>query len=234
MGLVPRTTRSASTSGSTKLTRAGWGGQRSPVALYVGLKAYEALRPSTRKPLRGLRPIPLAFGRQVRRADPKALRELVGSGTKFLPFPQSVMEASFNAANELCRDGSQRTPKFKKVTIRGAVPHRGGSGGFRVVENTFATSWRASRRNNSSGLSRPAGGKAPLRRSFLLSDPLLMPISRGSLISAERNQCLAHKKRPGGHMANVAKFLRSDRHGRWAGVAVARRCATQSLKRCPK
>jgi TRAP-type mannitol/chloroaromatic compound transport system substrate-binding protein len=33
--------------------------------------------------------------------NPKALRELVASGTKLMPFPQSVMEACFAASNEI-------------------------------------------------------------------------------------------------------------------------------------
>ena len=59
--------------------------------------------------------------------NPKALRELVASGTKFLPFPQSVMEASFNAANELYAETVAKNPKFKKIyEFVEAVPQRRG------------------------------------------------------------------------------------------------------------
>ena len=59
--------------------------------------------------------------------NPKALRELVAGGTKFLPFPQSVMEACFNAANELYAETVAKNPKFKKVyELVEAVPQRRG------------------------------------------------------------------------------------------------------------
>ena len=47
--------------------------------------------------------------------NPRALRELVAAGTKFLPFPQAVMEACFNAANELYAETIAKNPKFKKI-----------------------------------------------------------------------------------------------------------------------
>src|SRR6266536_2319400 len=47
--------------------------------------------------------------------NPKALRELVAGGTKLMPFPQSLMEAAFNASNELYAEISAKNPKFKKV-----------------------------------------------------------------------------------------------------------------------
>ncbi len=47
--------------------------------------------------------------------NPKALRELVAGGTKLLPYPQAVMEAAFNAANELYAELSAKNPRFKKV-----------------------------------------------------------------------------------------------------------------------
>ena len=115
------------------------GRQRPALSLYVGLKAYEALPPLYKEAIAvGVPATPtLRFGRQVRRAEPKALRELVAGGTKFLPFPQSVMEASFNAANEtLCRDVA-KNPKFKKVYDSWKPFRNEEVLWFRVVENTF-------------------------------------------------------------------------------------------------
>ena len=40
---------------------------------------------------------------------------LVAAGAKFLPFPQSVMEACFNASNELYAETVAKNPKFKKM-----------------------------------------------------------------------------------------------------------------------
>ena len=47
--------------------------------------------------------------------NPKALRELVAGGTKLLPFPQSFMDASYAAAQELWAEQAAKNPKFKKV-----------------------------------------------------------------------------------------------------------------------
>src|SRR6266481_4903494 len=116
----------------------GWWEGSAALSLYVGLKAYEAL-PAVYKEA-----ITVACGdtntHSVAKYDvqnPKALRELVASGTKFLPFPQSVMEASFNAANELYAETVAKNPKFKKV-YDSWKPFRSEQVlWFRVVENTF-------------------------------------------------------------------------------------------------
>jgi TRAP-type mannitol/chloroaromatic compound transport system substrate-binding protein len=47
--------------------------------------------------------------------NPAALRRLVASGTKLLPFPTAVLEACFNATNEVCNEIVTKNPKFKKV-----------------------------------------------------------------------------------------------------------------------
>src|SRR5438445_1719480 len=47
--------------------------------------------------------------------NPKALRELAATGTKLMPFPQSVMEACFVASNEIWAEISAKNPRFKKV-----------------------------------------------------------------------------------------------------------------------
>ncbi|HEX2890035.1 TRAP transporter substrate-binding protein [Vineibacter terrae] len=69
--------------------------------------------------------------------NPKALRELVASGTKLMPFPAAVMEASFNAANELYAETMAKNPKFKKVYDQWKAFRGEQVLWFRVVENTF-------------------------------------------------------------------------------------------------
>ena len=69
--------------------------------------------------------------------NPRALRELVASGTKFLPFPQPVMEACFNAANELYAETVAKNAKFKKVYEPWKQFRSEQVLWFRVVENTF-------------------------------------------------------------------------------------------------
>jgi TRAP-type mannitol/chloroaromatic compound transport system substrate-binding protein len=47
--------------------------------------------------------------------NPKALRELVSGGTKLMAFSQPIMEAAFNASNELYAELSAKSPNFKKI-----------------------------------------------------------------------------------------------------------------------
>ena len=47
--------------------------------------------------------------------NPPALRQLLGAGTKFQPFPVEVLEACFKAANELYTETSAQNAAFKKI-----------------------------------------------------------------------------------------------------------------------
>ncbi|QCK85512.1 ABC transporter substrate-binding protein [Phreatobacter aquaticus] len=47
--------------------------------------------------------------------NPQALRRLVAAGTQLRPFPPEVMDACFNAANELWAEISAKNPDFKKA-----------------------------------------------------------------------------------------------------------------------
>jgi len=69
--------------------------------------------------------------------NPKALRELVAAGTKFLPYPQSVMEAAYAASNELYNELSAKNAKFKKVYDSWRPFRNEEVLWFRVAENTF-------------------------------------------------------------------------------------------------
>src|SRR5260370_26058026 len=70
--------------------------------------------------------------------NPKALRERVSGGTKLLPFPQSVMDASFAAAQELWAEHAAKNPKFKKI-YHSWKPFRNEEIlWFRVAERSFA------------------------------------------------------------------------------------------------
>ena len=58
--------------------------------------------------------------------NPQALRRMIGAGTELRVFPQSIMEASLKAANELYGELSAKSPDFKKgyeslVAYRGDV-----------------------------------------------------------------------------------------------------------------
>jgi len=116
----------------------GWWEGCAALSLYCGNKAFAAL-PSAYKEA-----ISVACGDTVGWSvakydaqNPKALRELVAAGTKFLPFPQSVMEACFNAANELYAETIAKNPKFKKVYDSWKPFRNEEVLWFRVAENTF-------------------------------------------------------------------------------------------------
>ena len=116
----------------------GWWEGCAALSLYCGDKAFDAL-PAPYKEA-----IAVASGDTVSWSvakydaqNPKALRELVAAGTKFLPFPQSVMEACFNAANELYAETIAKNPKFKKVYDSWKPFRNEEVLWFRVAENTF-------------------------------------------------------------------------------------------------
>jgi TRAP-type mannitol/chloroaromatic compound transport system substrate-binding protein len=69
--------------------------------------------------------------------NPKALRELVASGTKLMPFPQPVMEACFNATNQLYDEICAKNPRFKKVYDSWKPFRNEEILWFRVCENSF-------------------------------------------------------------------------------------------------
>ena len=69
--------------------------------------------------------------------NPKAVRELVGAGTKLLPFSPQVLEACYNATNDLFAQLNEKNPKWKKV-FESWKPFRAEEVlWFRVAENTY-------------------------------------------------------------------------------------------------
>ncbi|WP_020696878.1 TRAP transporter substrate-binding protein [Reyranella massiliensis] len=69
--------------------------------------------------------------------NPKAVRELVAAGTKLMPFSPQVLEACFNATNEVFASLNEKNPKFKKI-FESWKPFRGEEVlWFRVAENTL-------------------------------------------------------------------------------------------------
>ena len=94
----------------------GWWEGSAALSLYVGLKAYESL-PNVYKEA-----IAAAAGeittRSVAKYDaqnPRALRELVASGTKLHSFSPPIMQASLKATKELYAETAATNPNFKKV-----------------------------------------------------------------------------------------------------------------------
>jgi len=69
--------------------------------------------------------------------NPKALRELVAGGTKLMAFPQAVMEACFNAADELYTETSAKNAKFKKIYENWKTFRAEHVLWYQVADNTF-------------------------------------------------------------------------------------------------
>ena len=61
----------------------------------------------------------------------------MATGTRFLPFPTSVTEASFNAANAFYAETMAKNQKFKKVYDSWKPFRNEEVLWLRVVENTF-------------------------------------------------------------------------------------------------
>ena len=71
--------------------------------------------------------------------NPKALRELVASGTKLTPFSPAVLDACFAATNQVYDETMAKNARFKKL-YEGWKPFRAEEVlWFRVVENTLDT-----------------------------------------------------------------------------------------------
>jgi TRAP-type mannitol/chloroaromatic compound transport system substrate-binding protein len=116
----------------------GWWEGAAALSLYCGDKAFAALPPMYKEAIAAAAGDTVSWSvAKYDAQNPRALRELVAAGTKFLPFPQSVMEACFNAANELYAETIAKNPKFKKV-YESWKPFRNEEVlWFRVAENTF-------------------------------------------------------------------------------------------------
>jgi len=69
--------------------------------------------------------------------NPKALRELVASGTKLTPFSAPVMEASYVAANQVYDETMAKNARFKKIYEQWKQFRGEEVLWFRVVENTL-------------------------------------------------------------------------------------------------
>ena len=69
--------------------------------------------------------------------NPKALRELVASGTKLHPFSPAIMEASWNAANEVYAEIMAKNASFKKIYESMTAFRKDEVLWFRVAENTY-------------------------------------------------------------------------------------------------
>jgi len=70
-------------------------------------------------------------------ANPAALRRLVASGVQLKPFPQDVMQAAFNATNQVFEETAAANPRFKKMFDSWVAFRNQQVQWFRVSEATF-------------------------------------------------------------------------------------------------
>jgi TRAP-type mannitol/chloroaromatic compound transport system substrate-binding protein len=69
--------------------------------------------------------------------NPKALRALIAAGAKLMPFSQPILEASFNAANQVYAELTAKNANFKKIWDSQVAFRKEGVLWGRVAENTY-------------------------------------------------------------------------------------------------
>lgn len=116
----------------------GWWEGSAALSLYVGLKAYEALPPMYKEAISAAAGETVSWSvAKYDAQNPKALRELVGGGTRLMAFPPAVMDACFATAGELYAEIAAKNPRFRKV-YDSWKPFRAEQVlWFRVAENPF-------------------------------------------------------------------------------------------------
>ncbi len=102
----------------------GWWEGNAVLHAFIGLDKWNALPKVYQAVLRAACADANMWVRTKYDADnPKALRELVASGTKLLPFSQPILEASFKTSNEVYAETTAKNANFKKVyEFDGRVP----------------------------------------------------------------------------------------------------------------
>jgi TRAP-type mannitol/chloroaromatic compound transport system substrate-binding protein len=116
----------------------GWWEGCAALSLFVNLQAMAALPEIYRSALEIAAGDVVAWSvAKYDAQNPRALRELVANGTKLMPFPAPVLEACFNAAQELYTETSAVNPRFKKVHDHYMAYRHEQVLWFRVAENTF-------------------------------------------------------------------------------------------------
>ena len=71
--------------------------------------------------------------------NPAALKRLVAAGTQLRPFPESVLDACFKAANEVYADITGKNEDFKKTYESMKALRADQYLWFQLSENTFDT-----------------------------------------------------------------------------------------------
>jgi TRAP-type mannitol/chloroaromatic compound transport system substrate-binding protein len=116
----------------------GWWEGSATLHLFIGLDKWNELPKSYQAIVRSA--AAMANTWMVAKYDassPKALKELVASGTKLAPYPQSVLDACFNATNEVYAETNAKSANFKKIFDGWKDFRRDGVLWSRVAEGGF-------------------------------------------------------------------------------------------------
>lgn len=94
----------------------GWWEGGPQLTLYINNKAFAALSPENKAIVECAAAIAhTTMQAKYDALNPGALKQLVASGTKVLPFPKAVMDAAFKNSMALYDDISSKNPKWKKI-----------------------------------------------------------------------------------------------------------------------
>jgi TRAP-type mannitol/chloroaromatic compound transport system substrate-binding protein len=116
----------------------GWWEGNAALHLLVGLDKFNALPKAYQAVLRMAAAETNNWVTAKYDADnPKALRVLIAGGAKLQPFSQQILEASFNAANEVYAGLTAKNETFKKVYESQMAFRKDGVLWDRVAENTY-------------------------------------------------------------------------------------------------
>jgi TRAP-type mannitol/chloroaromatic compound transport system substrate-binding protein len=69
--------------------------------------------------------------------NPTALKQLIGSKVKLLPFSKEIMDASFKAAQQVYAENDAKSPEWKKIFADFRAFQRDQVAWFRVAEGRF-------------------------------------------------------------------------------------------------
>ncbi len=116
----------------------GWWEGGPQLDLFVNQKAYDALSAENKAIVQAA----AAYAHTDMQAkydakNPGALKQLVGSGTKLAPFPNDVMVAAYNAAEDLYKELSAKNPKWATVFADWSKFREDSNLWFQVTEARF-------------------------------------------------------------------------------------------------
>ncbi|HTR83771.1 MAG TPA: TRAP transporter substrate-binding protein [Reyranella sp.] len=116
----------------------GWWEGTAALHVFIGGEKWESLPKSYQAILRAACAESNTWMTAKYDADnPKALKELAASGTKLHPFSQAIMEASWDAAQQVYAETTAKNANFKKIYDSMTAFRHDETLWFRVAENTY-------------------------------------------------------------------------------------------------